>query len=128
MLTLIHPLSIGQSDRKANMPHFARRLLPGIQALSGFQLIAISNNRFQGLTLYEHYIHFSSLLLVALAIALIMTPGGLSSHRGARDGISFLCQFGISPHNYCHDPVNVCDYARSAPAGKAHPRKGLGLL
>ena len=52
----------------------ARMVLPGIQALFGFQLIAIFNTRFQDLTLYEQYLHFSSLLLVALAIALIMTP------------------------------------------------------
>jgi hypothetical protein len=52
----------------------ARMVLPGIQALFGFQLIAIFNNRFQDLTSYEQYLHFSSLLLVALAIALIMTP------------------------------------------------------
>jgi hypothetical protein len=52
----------------------ARMVLPGIQALFGFQLIAIFNTRFQDLTLYEQCLHFSSLLLVALAIALIMTP------------------------------------------------------
>jgi Family of unknown function (DUF6328) len=49
-------------------------VLPGIQALFGFQLMAVFNNRFQELAPYEQYIHFSSLLLVALAIALIMTP------------------------------------------------------
>jgi hypothetical protein len=52
----------------------ARMVLPGIQALFGFQLMAVFNNRFQELTPSEQYIHFSSLLLVALAIALIMTP------------------------------------------------------
>jgi hypothetical protein len=52
----------------------ARMVLPGIQALFGFQLIAIFNNRFQQLPSYEQYLHFSSLLLVVLAIALIMTP------------------------------------------------------
>ena len=52
----------------------ARMVLPGIQALFGFQLIAIFNNRFQELTSNEQYLHFSSLLLVAVAIALIMTP------------------------------------------------------
>jgi Family of unknown function (DUF6328) len=52
----------------------ARMVLPGIQALFGFQLMAVFNNRFQDLTPYEQYIHFSSILLVVLAIALIMTP------------------------------------------------------
>ena len=41
----------------------ARMVLPGIQTLFGFQLIAVFNNRFQELTLYEQYIHFSSILL-----------------------------------------------------------------
>jgi hypothetical protein len=62
----------------------ARMVLPGIQALFGFQLIAIFNNRFQDLTLYEQYLHFTSLLLVALAIALIMTPAAY--HRIAERG------------------------------------------
>jgi len=62
----------------------ARMVLPGIQALFGFQLMAIFNNRFQELSLYEQYIHFSSLLLVALAIALIMTPAAY--HRVAEPG------------------------------------------
>lgn len=52
----------------------ARMVLPGIQALFGFQLIAVFNNRFQELTLHEQYLHFSALLLVALAVALIMAP------------------------------------------------------
>ncbi len=49
-------------------------VLPGIQALFGFQLMAVFNNRFQELTPYEQYIHFSAILLVVTAIALIMTP------------------------------------------------------
>lgn len=52
----------------------ARMVRPGIQALFGFQLIAIFNARFEELTLHEQYLHFSALLLVALAIALIMAP------------------------------------------------------
>ena len=52
----------------------ARMVLPGIQALFGFQLMAVFNNRFQELTPYEQYIHFSSILLIVIAIALIMTP------------------------------------------------------
>jgi len=52
----------------------ARMVLPGIQALFGFQLMAVFNNRFQELTPYEQQIHFSSILLVVISIALIMTP------------------------------------------------------
>src|ERR1700720_3060938 len=52
----------------------ARMVLPGIQALFGFQLIAVFNERFKELTEDERLIHFSATLLVTIAIALIMTP------------------------------------------------------
>jgi hypothetical protein len=52
----------------------ARIVLPGIQALFGFQLIAVFNQRFKELTEDERLIHFSATLLVTIAIALIMTP------------------------------------------------------
>lgn len=62
----------------------ARMVLPGIQALFGFQLIAVFNNRFQELTLHEQYLHFSALCLVALAVALIMAPAAY--HRIVKRG------------------------------------------
>jgi hypothetical protein len=52
----------------------ARMMLPGIQALFGFQLIAVFNNRFMEIPTFEQELHLSAALLVAVAIALIMTP------------------------------------------------------
>jgi uncharacterized protein DUF6328 len=52
----------------------ARMVLPGIQALFGFQLIAAFNERFQQLAPGEQTIHFVALVLVALSVAIIMTP------------------------------------------------------
>ena len=52
----------------------ARVVLPGIQALFGFQLIAVFNERFRQLSEGEQLIHFTAIMLVAIAIALIMTP------------------------------------------------------
>lgn len=52
----------------------ARMVLPGIQALFGFQLIAVFNARFTELSFPNQVLHFASMLLVALATALIMTP------------------------------------------------------
>lgn len=49
-------------------------VLPGIQALFGFQLIAVFSERFKELTEDERLIHFSATVLVTIAIALIMTP------------------------------------------------------
>lgn len=49
-------------------------VLPGIQALFGFQLIAAFNARYMELSAVDRGIHLLSLGLTALAIALIMTP------------------------------------------------------
>lgn len=61
-----------------------RMVLPGIQVLFGFQLIAVFNNRFENLTVPERHLHLTALLLVALAVGLIMTPAAY--HRIAERG------------------------------------------
>ena len=63
----------------------ARMVLPGIQALFGFQLIAVFNTRFHDFSSFEQILHLVALLLVAFAIALIMTPAAY--HRIAERGI-----------------------------------------
>jgi hypothetical protein len=62
----------------------ARMVLPGIQALFGFQLIAAFNERFQQLEPPQQVLHFVALVLIALAIAIIMTPAAY--HRLAERG------------------------------------------
>jgi Family of unknown function (DUF6328) len=52
----------------------ARMVLPGIQALFGFQLIAVFNERFHSLPSLEQNLHYAALILVGVAIAVIMTP------------------------------------------------------
>lgn len=53
----------------------ARMVLPGVQALFGFQLIAVFNNRFyKDLSYFDQRLHLAALLLAALSIALLMTP------------------------------------------------------
>ena len=52
----------------------ARMVLPGIQALFGFPLIAVFTEVFRRLADVERLAHLGSLLLVTIAIALIMTP------------------------------------------------------
>ena len=65
--------------------HESRMVLPGIQALFGFQLIAVFNERFEtGLEPYQRLLHLAALVLVAVAIALIMTPAAY--HRQAEEG------------------------------------------
>jgi len=52
-----------------------RMVLPGIQALFGFQLIVVFNPGFdQKLNTVEQTLHLTAIALVAIAIAIIMTP------------------------------------------------------
>ena len=60
-----------------------RMVLPGIQALFGFQLIAVFNNSFsQMLTPPEQKLHLFALSLTAIAIALVMTPAAFHRQTG----------------------------------------------
>jgi hypothetical protein len=57
-----------------------RMVLPGIQALFGFQLIAVFNQGFaEKLSTAQQGTHFVSIILTVIAVALIMTPAAL--HR-----------------------------------------------
>jgi hypothetical protein len=63
----------------------ARMVLPGIQALFGFQLIAVFSPRFAtDLVSFEQYLHLSAIVCVIVAIALIMAPAAY--HRQAERG------------------------------------------
>ena len=59
-----------------------RMVLPGIQALFGFQLIAVFNEGFgEKLSRAEQWLHLGAIVLTVLAMALVMTPAAL--HRQA---------------------------------------------
>jgi uncharacterized protein DUF6328 len=61
-----------------------RMVLPGIQALFGFQLIAVFNDGFsEKLDGPERALHLLATGLVALAVALIMAPAALHRQSGA---------------------------------------------
>ena len=62
----------------------ARMVLPGIQALFGFQLIAVFNQGFRSLSSTDQLIYYAALLLIAVAIAVIMTPAAY--HRQVEEG------------------------------------------
>ena len=60
-----------------------RMVLPGIQALFGFQLIAVFNMGFdEKLTPPERQLHLIAIALVAIAVAIIMTPAALHRQKG----------------------------------------------
>ena len=62
----------------------ARMVLPGVQAVLGFQLIAVFNQRFQDLSTAEQLLHLAAFLLMALAMGLVMTPAAY--HRQVERG------------------------------------------
>ena len=70
------------SDSVSHMLEECRMVLPGIQALFGFQLIAVFNSTFWGkLDQLEQLLHYMAIGLVALSVALVMTPAAY--HRQA---------------------------------------------
>jgi len=65
----------------------ARMVLPGIQALFGFQLIAVFNNRFESLGEAQQVAHLVSIALIVLSIGAMMAPAAF--HRiGERGWVS----------------------------------------
>jgi hypothetical protein len=89
-------LRLNQKFREASMPHFSdertplhdridhmltesRVVLPGAQALLGFQFIAILTNGFDKLPQTSQQLHFAALALVTLSILLLIAPAAI--HR-----------------------------------------------
>jgi hypothetical protein len=63
-----------------------RMILPGIQALFGFQLIAVFNDAFDHkLAPGERQLHFLALFLVALSAALVMAPAAVHRQSQQRE-------------------------------------------
>jgi hypothetical protein len=63
-----------------------RMVLPGIQALFGFQLIAVFNEGFgEKLSSGQQLLHLAAIVLVILAIALIMAPAALHRQTQQQD-------------------------------------------
>lgn len=63
-----------------------RMVLPGVQALFGFQLIAVFNQGFaEKLSISEQYLHLGALALVALAGALVMAPAAFHRQTAVRE-------------------------------------------
>jgi Family of unknown function (DUF6328) len=73
------------SDAITHLLEECRMVLPGVQALFGFQLIAVFNRPFATRLLpYEQWMHLAALALVAVSIALLMTPAALHRQSGSR--------------------------------------------
>ncbi|MBV8189603.1 MAG: hypothetical protein JOY64_02535 [Alphaproteobacteria bacterium] len=62
----------------------ARMLLPGVQAILGFQLVAVTNARFTVLTSAEQLVFLAAFVLLAVAMGLLMAPAAY--HRQVERG------------------------------------------
>jgi len=103
-------MSMGEQEDeslKEEMGHLieeARMLLPGIQALFGFQTIAVFNQRFEDLPTTAKDCHLLALGLVVLAMGMVMAPAayhriaepGRVSRRAVRLSSQLIC-WGLAP-------------------------------
>lgn len=71
-------------DEMSNVLEEARMVIPGVQALFGFQTMAVFNQRFQELPRIAVGLYLLGLGLLALSIALLMAPAAY--HRIAERG------------------------------------------
>jgi len=68
------------NEPATHVPEQCRTVVPGMQALFGFQLIAFFSPTFKDqLSPAERMLHLAAILLVTIAIALVMAPAAL--HR-----------------------------------------------
>ena len=72
------------SDAAKYLLEECRMILPGIQALFGFQLVAVYNNRFTDLSGLDQALHFAALACTAVSVALIMTPAAYHRSIGVQ--------------------------------------------
>lgn len=72
-----------------------RMVLPGVQTLFGFQLIAVFNAGFtEKLSRAEQELHLFAFVLIAVAAALIMTPAALDRQSGPREASERFLRVG----------------------------------
>jgi hypothetical protein len=70
-------------EEMRNIIEEARCILPGLQAVFGFQTIAVFNERFNDLETYAQVCHLLGLALLIIAMAMLMTPAVYyRAHRG----------------------------------------------
>ena len=66
------------NDAASHVLEECRTVVPGMQALFGFQLIAVFSTGFsEQLSSMERMLHLIAIVLVTIAIALVMTPAAL---------------------------------------------------
>lgn len=62
----------------------ARMILPGLQALFGFQFIVVFNETFKSLDMMLKTLHWVAILFTLMSMMLLMTPAALDRITGSR--------------------------------------------
>lgn len=76
--------ALSLTDSAQTLLDECRMVLPGVQAIFGFQLIAVFNQRFTDLATAQQLAHLAALFLVGVAAGLVMTPAAIHRMHGAR--------------------------------------------
>ena len=73
------------SDAASTLVEECRMVLPGVQAIFGFQLMVVFQQKFgEELGKPYQYLHLAAMVLVAIAAAVIMAPAAYHRIHGAR--------------------------------------------
>ena len=75
------PQQESASEVASHLLEECRMVLPGIQALFGFQLIAVFNGKFWELSDGHRMLHLTAIALVAVSIALVMILRPITDRR-----------------------------------------------
>jgi hypothetical protein len=78
-----------------NIIEEARVILPGLQAVFGFQTIAVFNERFEDLPAYAQVCHLVGLGFMVVTMALLMTP---AVYYRAKHGFATSQMIRVSRH------------------------------
>jgi hypothetical protein len=91
-MDITRPTGAGKKEKvsldsaAAHILEECRMVLPGIQALFGFQLIAVFNEGFgEKLSKSEQMLHLVAIVLVTIAIALVMAPAAVHRQTSQRE-------------------------------------------
>jgi hypothetical protein len=80
--------AVQQEDIEHLVTHIleeGRMVLPGIQALLGFQLVAVFNQTFSDMSVINQLLHVVAIFLSVNAICLLLTPAAI--HRQGEPGV-----------------------------------------
>lgn len=91
-------------DEMRNVIEEARMILPGVQALFGFQTMAVFNNRFEELASPSRFAYLAALGLLTLAMGLLMTPAAYN--RLAERGKVSRYMINLSSTRWCPFPAH----------------------